>query len=125
MKRRNTPTKLEIMQIFNTSESALSHEMLQEKLGLQVDRTTIYRMLNRLLEDGVVHQIIGDDGKKYYALCADCQDTHHQHSHFHFRCLNCGTVDCLDNEIEVKLPKGYKGEIFNGIISGYCHRCNG
>jgi Fur family ferric uptake transcriptional regulator len=124
MKRRNTKSTTEVLSIFNNSITALSHEMLQEKLNTKIDRVTIYRILSRFIEDGVIHEIIADDGKKYFALCDNCEGKHHHHNHFHFRCLTCGDVECLKEEVNVNLPQGYKAVTFNGLVSGYCLNCN-
>lgn len=124
MKRRNTKSTTEVLSIFNNSITALSHEMLQEKLETKIDRVTIYRILSRFIEDGVIHEIIADDGKKYFALCDNCEGNHHHHNHFHFRCLTCGNVECLEEEVNVNLPKGYEAVTFNGLVSGYCLNCN-
>ncbi|AUP80053.1 Fur family transcriptional regulator [Flavivirga eckloniae] len=126
MKRRKTASQEEILSILKDSNSALNHEMLQGKLSSKIDRATIYRVLNRFSEDGLVHKIIGDDGKQYFALCLNCdkEKKQHTHNHFHFKCLTCGKVECLKNEIDVSLPKGYTSETFNGLISGYCSECS-
>lgn len=124
MKRRNTKSTSEVLSILNDANSALSHEMIQEKMSEKIDRATIYRILSRFLEDGVVHEIIADDNKKYFALCEDCEVNHqHHHNHFHFRCLSCGSVECLEEEVNVNLPKGYRAVGFNGLVSGYCLNC--
>ena len=123
VKRRKTPSAEEILAALKSSDSALSHEMIQSELTSNIDRTTIYRVLNRFCEDGLVHRIVGDDGKQYFALCVNCEERH-RHNHFHFRCVECGTVECLNNEVEVSLPTGYILEGFNGLISGRCRRCS-
>ncbi len=123
-KRRNTSSQTAILELLEQSKTALSHEQLQEQLAQKVDRATIYRVLNRFCTDGLVHKIQGDDGKQYFALCEGCQhDIKHQHNHFHFRCLDCGTVECLQNEVQPILPKGYISQSFNGLISGHCQSC--
>ncbi len=123
MKRRNTASKQEILNIFKSSNTALSHEMIQSEIIEKTDRATIYRIINRFLEDGLIHRIISDDGKQYFALCIDCEEKKHKHNHFHFRCTSCGTVECLDAKIKVSLPEGYTAAHFNGFISGECKRC--
>jgi Fur family ferric uptake transcriptional regulator len=124
MKRRNTKSTSEVLTILTDANAALSHEMVEEQMTEKIDRATIYRILSRFLEDGVVHEIIADDGKKYFALCEDCEVNHqHNHNHFHFRCLSCGSVECLDEEVNVNLPKGYQSVAFNGLVSGYCLKC--
>lgn len=128
MKRRNTQSKQEILAALRASDTALSHDMIQEELiqaeQTSFDRATIYRVLNRFCEDGIVHRIVGDDGKQYFALCLNCEKKHHKHNHFHFRCLQCGKVECLEKEINVSLPEGYVSENFNGLISGRCSKCS-
>lgn len=125
MERRNTQTKIAVLEALKNAKSALSHDMLQEELSSNINRATIYRVLNRFCEDGVVHRIMGDNGKQYFALCINCdeQKKEHKHNHFHFRCLKCEKIECLKNEIDVLLPKGYVFENFNGFISGHCNNC--
>ncbi|MGV3588421.1 MAG: Fur family transcriptional regulator [Adhaeribacter sp.] len=123
MNSRNTKAKTVILQLLKESKQALSHDALQAALASSADRATIYRVLNRFCAEGIIHRTVGDDGKQYFALCVDCQEKHHRHNHFHFRCFTCGKVECLPNQIEVNLPKGYRAENFTGFISGYCAAC--
>ncbi|MEK6151736.1 transcriptional repressor [Flavobacteriaceae bacterium 3-367] len=125
MKRRNTGPKTAVLGALKAANAALSHDMLQSELGTAINRATIYRVLNRFCEDGRVHRIVGDDGKQYFALCLNCDEQKgaHNHNHFHFKCVACGKVECLDHEIAVPLPDGYSLERFNGWISGRCNSC--
>jgi Fur family transcriptional regulator, ferric uptake regulator len=122
--RRNTAAQQQIKEILEAESSALSQDMLEKKLGDKVDRVTIYRVLNRFCEDGIVHKTMSDEGKAYYALCRRCNEKHHKHEHAHFRCLKCLKVECLKAEIKMKLPEGYVAENVNYWISGYCNACN-
>lgn len=124
MIKRNTKAKQLILDSLKNTKSAVSQETLQKELGESVDRATIYRVLNSFCDDGIVHKILSDDGKFYFAFCVNCSEKIHKHNHFHFRCLQCGKIECLPNEVEVKLPKGYKSVNFNGFISGYCSTCS-
>ncbi|SFT37517.1 Fur family transcriptional regulator, ferric uptake regulator [Lishizhenia tianjinensis] len=123
MKRRNTKNSQEVLEILQKEEAAVSHEKIMAQLE-GVDRATIYRILNRFHEDGKVHKIVGDDGKQYFALCLNCGESKHVHNHFHFRCVQCNEVVCLDKEISLQMPEGYIAENFNGVISGVCKKCN-
>ena len=123
MKRRNTETSSEIIALLKGSATALNHEMIQERTSVAMDRATIYRVLNRLWEDRVVHRIVGDDGKQYFALCSKCQESSHRHNHFHFRCTKCGKMECLDDEVNLALPVGYVPQSLNGVIAGVCASC--
>lgn len=125
MKRRNTQAQTVILEVLKSSDRALSHEQLQAVLDTKVDRATIYRVLNRFCEDGLVHKAMDDDGKQYFAYCAGCDkpNNKHNHNHFHFKCRKCGKVECLQHKMHVPLPEGYVITHFTGMISGYCSRC--
>ncbi|MGV3538951.1 MAG: Fur family transcriptional regulator [Rufibacter sp.] len=124
MKRRTTPTQQEILRLLQTSNSALSQDMLEQKLKGEADRVTIYRVLNRFCEDGLAHRIVSDEGKSYFALCKGCEKHHHTHDHFHFRCLTCQRVECLPEKLKVALPMGYQVTQVNCWVSGYCAGCS-
>jgi len=123
MKRRNTPAKQAVLNLLNASETALSQEDIEREVNGAMDRVTVYRVLNSFCEDGLVHKIISDDGKYYYALCHDCHNEHHHHDHFHFRCMKCEKVECLKEEVTFKVPRGYKVENVNCLLTGYCKAC--
>lgn len=122
--RRKTATQTAVLASLQAADSAMSHEMIQQSIAGKADRATIYRILNRFCDDGLVHRIVADDGKQYFAVCADCETDHHRHDHFHFRCLSCEKVECLDQEVSINLPAGYRTTNFNGVVSGYCQACN-
>lgn len=124
MKRRNTPAKQAVLDILKLSERALSQEDVEKEVKGTMDRVTVYRVLNSFCEDGYVHKILSDDGKHYFAICLNCKETKHCHNHFHFRCLKCQKVECLKEEVKVKLPEGYQLENANCLVTGYCADCN-
>ncbi|GAA4312230.1 Fur family transcriptional regulator [Nibribacter koreensis] len=123
MKRRSTPTQQSILSLLQTAGSALSQDMIEQKLKGEADRVTIYRVLNRFCEDGITHRIVSDDGKYYFALCRSCEKHHHTHDHFHFKCVTCLRVECLPEQVKLTLPQGYKAEQVNCWVSGYCASC--
>lgn len=125
MNRRKTPSKTAILELLKSSGNALSHDMVQGSLGAEVDRATIYRVLNSFCEDGKVHRIVGDDGKQYFAICSNCggKKQVHSHDHIHFRCLHCGRVECMEGKASVPLPPGYQAKVHNLVISGLCKDC--
>ncbi|WP_207433151.1 Fur family transcriptional regulator [Sabulibacter ruber] len=123
MKRRNTPAQQAILAMLKSSPSALSQDMIEQQLKGEADRVTIYRVLNRFCEDGLTHRIVSDDGKSYFALCKKCEKHHHAHDHFHFRCVHCQKVECLEEEVKASLPAGYSALNVNCWVSGYCAEC--
>ncbi|MFP9118529.1 Fur family transcriptional regulator [Flavobacterium sp. RNTU_13] len=124
MKRRNTPTKQAILDLLKHEGSALSQDNIIARLNGEIDRVTVYRVLNRFCDEGLVHKFQADNGKYYFALCAGCNGEQHSHNHFHFRCLRCEKVQCLPQQIIVALPEGYRLNDCNGWVNGYCAGCN-
>ena len=124
MNRRNTPSKTAILELLRQANSALSQDRIEAEVKGTIDRGTIYRVLNRFCEDGITHKILADDGKYYFALCHSCSDESHNHDHFHFRCLNCQKVECLEQHIHLHLPAGYTQQNINSWVNGYCSECS-
>jgi Fur family ferric uptake transcriptional regulator len=120
---RNTAAKTEIQELITGSTIALSHSEIQKSLLGLCDRVTIYRVLERLLDEGVIHKIINVDGVVKYASCHSCSEKHHHH-HIHFSCQKCKAVTCIDDvEPTFKLPKNYKVSEMNFTLSGLCPEC--
>ena len=124
MKRRNTPTKQAVLDLFDKCSTALNQEQIEAQLHGKMDRATIYRILNNFCVDGMMHKIIGDDGINYFAMCKTCcEEKAHHHDHFHFRCTKCNQLVCLDQEIKINLPEGFSMKDCNCVITGVCHNC--
>jgi Fur family transcriptional regulator, ferric uptake regulator len=123
---RNTIAKTEIQRLVESSEVALSHADIQTALNGLCDRVTIYRVLDRLVEDGNIHKVVNVDGVVRYAGCHTCEDGHaHHHNHVHFSCNNCKSVTCLDDVVPLfKLPRKYKVKEVNFTVSGLCPACS-
>lgn len=122
MKRRNTPTKQAVLLVLSQSKEAMSHEAIQDKVDIDINRATIYRILKQFCEDGLVHSIVAEDGKHYYALCT-CVESASPDYHFHFKCTKCETISCLDQEIRPNLPAGFVMEQANCVLTGICANC--
>ena len=55
MKRRNTATKEAVLSVLNSSGKAMSQGAIEKRIGVDINRATIYRVLNRYCDDGVLH----------------------------------------------------------------------
>ncbi|MGE6221421.1 Fur family transcriptional regulator [Nubsella zeaxanthinifaciens] len=122
---RNTIAKTEIRKLISTSPVALSQPEIQQALNDVCDRVTIYRVLDRLVDEGAVHRIVNVDGVIKYAECHQCETQHHHHNHVHFSCEKCKAVTCLEDvEPTFKLPKQYQVKEVNFTLSGLCPNCS-
>ncbi|MGN6437966.1 MAG: Fur family transcriptional regulator [Agriterribacter sp.] len=129
--RRNqlsvTDSRKKILELFLQSDSALAHHDIEVKTKEKFDRVTVYRTLQTFMDKGIIHTIPTNDNSIKYALCKDnCEQGHHHDDHVHFICSTCGTTTCLE-EIhvpEIKLPRGYKTNQTEVIVSGVCKECS-
>ena len=120
---RNTVAKLKIQELITKSSIALSHAEIQVATDGLCDRVTIYRVLERLIDEGLIHKIINVDGTVKYAGCTSCSENHN-HNHIHFSCEKCKSVTCLENvEPLFKLPSNYRVNEVNFTLSGLCPQC--
>ncbi|TYP99115.1 Fur family ferric uptake transcriptional regulator [Tenacibaculum adriaticum] len=124
MKRRNTPTKEAVLDLLSQSGKAMSQDAIGEKINIDINRATIYRVLNRFCEDGILHRIVAEDGKQYFALCIKCDENKKPLHHFHFRCTNCDTIECLPIPVHFSIETGYKVESVNCVLTGTCKDCS-
>ena len=121
---RNTVARDAILEIINTTDVALSQSDVQAQLpeGLR-NRVTIYRVLDRLVDEHLAHKITNIDGVVKYANCQSCS-ANHKHNHLHFNCERCNTVTCIEAvEPSFKLPANYEVNTVNFLVSGICPEC--
>ena len=120
---RKTKSVEVLLNEFNNSSSAISATKLISKLNSRFNKTTIYRILDKLEDDGVLHSFLGKNGLKWYAKCNGCSADYHNDMHPHFQCLDCGKVDCLT--FNVKMPKIPNRiiKLSQLLIQGKCEEC--
>ncbi|MFY0605824.1 MAG: transcriptional repressor [Cyclobacteriaceae bacterium] len=122
---RITGCRADVIGFFLKEKTALSQGDLEQAFD-QYDRVTLYRTLNTFLESGIIHKIPNSSGTATYGLCHEtCTPKNHDHNHIHFKCNNCGQIECLEGVSvpEVSAPKGYEIETVNMIVDGICAKC--
>ena len=121
---RNTAAKTAILEVFDKSKTALSHTEIQKQLNDICDRVTIYRILDRLMNDDIIHKVSNLDGTVKYAKCNHSHQRVHIHNHAHFSCENCHEITCLENvKPSYIMPHNYKVKEINFTLSGLCPNC--
>ena len=89
-----------------------------KKQNLKIGLTTIYRILNDLVEEGKVNKIITTD--KIYHF------DYNRINHIHFICTKCGHIYDIDKNDFIKLDVEFKNKnhkIENLSIQGLCDKC--
>lgn len=124
MKRRNTAAQEAVLSVLTSKRRAMSQDAILKQMDVEADRATIYRILNRFCEDEIVHKIVADDGKQYFAVCVKCDKVPIPGNHFHFRCTRCETIECLPSIVQYSVPENYKVESLNCVLVGVCKDCS-
>ncbi len=119
---RVTPTRLRVYAALLGSARALSHHELESALGTlaPVDRVTLYRVLDWLVEQGLAHRVAGTDRVWRFSVARESHA-----SHAHFQCSRCGKVISLGETLarRVPLPRGFRPEAVELTVKGRCAEC--
>lgn len=123
---KKTGPRLQVLDILTSRDAATSQPYLEQVMGKEVDRVTLYRVLKAFEEKGIIHKILDHNGTANYAICSsNCGVHDHHDEHVHFNCNNCQKVYCLDS-IKIpafNVPAGFKVDHLNLIASGICASC--
>ena len=122
---RKTKSVKIVLEEFEKDSSAISVVTLVERLDSKMNKTTVYRILDKLEDDGFLHSFLGKNGHKWYAKCNGCSSNLHHDVHPHFQCLSCGKVDCLDINVLIPDIPNYKVEVSQVLLQGKCELCSG
>ncbi|MEQ9423328.1 MAG: transcriptional repressor [Cyclobacteriaceae bacterium] len=122
---RITDCRMDVLELFTKTDHALSFKALESELDVY-DRVTLYRTLHSFIEKGVLHRIPDDSGFASYGICHEtCTPQEHSHDHVHFKCDECGHIECLsDHHVPKVVIPGYVVNEANLIVSGLCNSCN-
>ena len=120
---RKTKSVKILLDEFEKKSTAISVVTLIEQLHLKMNKTTIYRILEKLEDDGLLHSFLGKNGHKWYAKCKDCSHTEHHDVHPHFQCLDCGKVDCLPTDVLIPNIPNRKVVVSQILLQGKCEEC--
>lgn len=121
---RKTPSVTLLLNEFQDETTGVSVIELVKRLHTQINKTTIYRVLDKLEDDGVLHSFLGKDGIKWYAKCIGCTKSNHADVHPHFECVVCGKIDCIP--VDIQIPEIPNREITSSqlLIQGKCEACH-
>ena len=121
---RKTQSLAIVLEEFEEGTGAISAIELIRRLNKQLNKTTVYRLLDKLEDDGILHSFLGKNGIKWYAKCNNCSTAGHVDMHPHFQCINCGKVDCLP--IDLTIPSIPNREVITSqiLIQGKCELCS-
>jgi Fur family transcriptional regulator, ferric uptake regulator len=123
----STPNRIKILEIIGNNNHPLNAQDIFDTLSRseEINRVTVYRILDLLVEKGVVDRISSGGRSFHYGLAPNKNHP----SHPHFYCKECGNLECLNPEgIHLEIDKIMR--TFPGIIEkvevrldGVCKTC--
>ena len=121
---RKTKTVKLVLQEFHKINKAISVIDLVEKFSKKMDKTTVYRILDRLEDSGELHSFVDQEGLKRYARGGvNSKIDNVLKSHPHFLCEDCGASLCLPVSIQIPEIPNYSIKSAEHFLVGRCENC--
>lgn len=120
---RATPARIRVLRLLREAPTALAHNEIELSLAPSpLDRVTLYRVLDWLVESGLAHK--SADNQRVFRFSAASPGEHKAHVHFH--CEHCGGVFCVDASPPPApvLPEGFTVSRLDLDLRGCCARCD-
>jgi Fur family ferric uptake transcriptional regulator len=121
--RLTRPRRRVLMFLLKQDKLLTHHEIHQQLKSEPFDTVTLYRVLEWLTVNGLVHRIAGAD--QVWRFSAKVGG--HDHDHAHFQCTSCDAVTCF-NDVplprRVKMPAGFTSQKVDLLIKGICPHCS-
>lgn len=117
---RATSARLKVLAVLLEAGRPLTHAEVQPLLEPQMDRVTLYRVLDWLEAIGITHRINAADRTTRFSV------SHAPHCHAHFQCQRCGRIYCLNFQATFStadLPSGFVAEAVDVNVTGVCAAC--
>ena len=121
---RNTKTVKLLLKLFDKENNALSVVDLVSILSQEMNKTTVYRILQRLEDAGILHSFVDKYGLKRYAKGDQrTSSSDNQINHPHFLCEDCGISTCLPINISTPSIPNYIIKSSEQLYLGQCKDC--
>jgi Fur family ferric uptake transcriptional regulator len=123
----STSKRLQVLEVIGDNNSPLSARQIFETLSrtYNINRVTVYRILDLLMEKGLIDRISGGSRSFVYGLAPN--ENHPAHPHFY--CKSCGNLECL-NPQSLNVDMQAMQRTFPGVIEnvevridGVCKNC--
>jgi len=123
----STSKRLQVLEVIGNNNSPLSAQQIFDTLQRtgDINRVTVYRILDLLVDSELVDRINGGGRSFVYGLAPN--GNHPAHPHFY--CKNCGNLECLNPE-SLNVDMQSMERTFPGLIEnvevrvdGVCKNC--
>lgn len=127
MKTYNTHQRAMLVDFLQKNQDkAFRIEEIVEALGSEdIGKSTAYRLMTKLVEDGIVHRSVKGNGRSFvYQYISDGKCD----GHLHMKCTDCGKVYHLDSNVsniiqnDISSSTGFEVDSHT-VILGKCGKC--
>jgi Fur family transcriptional regulator, ferric uptake regulator len=122
---RNTEARRNVLACLIAANRALSHGDIETQLaGTDLDRVTLYRVLDWLVEHALAHRV-GNMGGHERAMRFAFTHPEKPNAHAHFQCTECGRTICLEDVAApaLNVPVGIELQGIELSAFGRCASC--
>jgi len=116
-----------ILNIIRQQKNSFTIKDIYKELKGKVGLTTIYRLIDKLVEENKLNKTISSDNTTYYQYLEECTEE----NHFYLKCDKCGNMthidcDCIE-ELTSHIVQNHKFKPNKDhiIIDGICSKCIG
>ena len=121
---RKTKTVELVLELFKKVDYAIPVVDVVSTFASKMNKTTVYRILQRLEDCGILHSFVDNHGLKRYAKGDQRKsNSTNQIIHPHFLCDDCGISICLPLEISTPSIPNYTINSSDHLYSGQCQDC--
>jgi Fur family transcriptional regulator, ferric uptake regulator len=122
-----TPGRVRVLEVVGNNSAPVSAQDIFATVSrsANINRVTVYRILDVLVEKGLVERLSGGRRSLVYGLAPN--ENHPAHPHFH--CRSCGALQCMQpGSLKVDLQgiqRSFAGEIqaVEVRVDGICTNC--
>lgn len=127
-KTYKTRQRSELLDFFreNSDKCFLAKDIIKNS-SITLGEATIYRALSKFVDEGLLKKFISSDGSGSYYQYNRCE--HDCSSHFHLKCVKCGTLfhmDCgfmQDMTKHISSEHGFIVDNSKTTLYGTCKNC--
>jgi Fur family transcriptional regulator, ferric uptake regulator len=122
--KKTLPRRMVLEVLLNSSQPQTADEIVSSIGKSGPNRVTVYRILESIVEAGIVHRAFVEEGSQHFEMADKCSE--HQ-CHPHFVCTDCGKTSCM-HDVSVSMatsaPAGFVIQRQQVRLQGLCPKCN-
>jgi Fur family transcriptional regulator, ferric uptake regulator len=122
--KRTEPRRMVLEFLLKAPQPQTADEIVSAIGKAGPNRVTVYRILESIVEAGIVHKAFVAEGSQHFEMADKCSE--HQ-CHPHFVCTDCGRTSCM-HDVSVSMatsaPAGFVIHRQQVRLQGLCPECN-